>query len=99
MKRLPPLALSAAGAVAAAAASVAPGAAQELPFLEHARVDPRHVMTAEACGECHISEYEVWEKTPHAEGFKTLGLLKLNLQFSAFLFCFFALGNIDDKAS
>lgn len=53
-------------------AAVAPGGAQELPFLEHARVDPRQVMTAEACGECHISEYEVWESTPHAKGFKTL---------------------------
>lgn len=54
------------------AAAVAPGGAQELPFLKHSRVDPRQVMTAEACGECHISEYEVWESTPHAEGFKTL---------------------------
>ncbi|MDH3744669.1 MAG: cytochrome c family protein, partial [Acidobacteriota bacterium] len=29
-------------------------------------------MTAEACGECHIAEFDVWKKTPHATGFKTL---------------------------
>ena len=46
--------------------------AQSPRFLEYARVDPLRVMTAEACGECHASEYEVWKKTPHAEGFKTL---------------------------
>ena len=47
-------------------------AAQELPFLEHVRIDPRQVMTAEACGECHLAEHEVWKRTPHATGFKTL---------------------------
>jgi hypothetical protein len=47
-------------------------AIQELPFLEYARIDPRRVMTAEACGECHLSEHAVWEKTPHATGFRTL---------------------------
>ncbi len=45
---------------------------RDLPFLEHSRVDPTKVLTAEACGECHIAEFEVWEKTPHATGFKTL---------------------------
>ena len=39
---------------------------------EFARLDPAKVVTAEACGECHVSEAEVWKKTPHAEGFKTL---------------------------
>lgn len=28
--------------------------------------------TAEVCGECHVSEYEVWKRTTHATGFKTL---------------------------
>ncbi|MFQ5349271.1 MAG: cytochrome c family protein, partial [Thermoanaerobaculia bacterium] len=55
-----------------AASAVGAGAAQELPFLEHARVDPRQVMTAEACGECHLSEHAVWKATPHATGFRTL---------------------------
>ena len=49
-----------------------PAAAQQLPFLEYLRIDPREVMTAEACGECHLSEHEVWKRTPHATGFRTL---------------------------
>ena len=53
--------------IAAAAA-----AAQEPPLLEHARIDPRRVVTAEACGECHASEHQVWKATPHATGFRTL---------------------------
>lgn len=36
------------------------------------RPNPEKVVTAESCGECHIAEYEVWKKTPHATGFKTL---------------------------
>lgn len=35
-------------------------------------LDPERVVTAEACGECHVSTFEVWRKTPHATGFKTL---------------------------
>ena len=38
--------------------------------------DPHKIVTAEACGECHVSEYEVWKKTPHATTFKTLHRLK-----------------------
>ena len=58
---------------AALAVAVAGGAAaQELPFLEYLRIDPRKVTTAEACGECHLSEHDVWKKTPHATGFRTL---------------------------
>lgn len=49
-----------------------PLVAQELPFLEYARIDPGKVMRAESCGECHTSEFEVWKATPHATGFKTL---------------------------
>ncbi len=49
-----------------------PAGADELPFLEYARVDPQKVMQAEACGECHVNEYEVWKETPHATGFRTL---------------------------
>ncbi|MEM7051184.1 MAG: multiheme c-type cytochrome [Acidobacteriota bacterium] len=36
------------------------------------REPPEKIVTAEACGECHISELEVWKRTPHATGFKTL---------------------------
>jgi len=36
------------------------------------RLDPHKIKSAVACGECHVSEYEVWKKTPHALGFKTL---------------------------
>ncbi|MEM7482351.1 MAG: multiheme c-type cytochrome [Acidobacteriota bacterium] len=39
---------------------------------EFTREPPEKIVTAEACGECHISEFEVWKKTPHATGFKTL---------------------------
>ena len=50
-------------------AATLPAAAQNLEF---ARQDPAKIETAEKCGECHVSEYEVWKKTPHATGFKTL---------------------------
>ncbi len=40
--------------------------------MEYARVDPTKVVTAEACGECHVSAYEVWKDTPHASTFKTM---------------------------
>ncbi len=39
---------------------------------EPGRVIPSEVVTAESCGECHASELVVWNKTPHATGFKTL---------------------------
>lgn len=42
------------------------------PFFEYAKIDPAKVVTAEKCGECHIHEAEVWKRTPHATGFKTL---------------------------
>lgn len=35
-------------------------------------IDPAKIRTAEACGECHVEELEVWKRTPHATGFKTL---------------------------
>ena len=44
--------------------------------IEWAREDPTKIQTSEACGECHVSAYEVWKKTPHARGFKTLHRLK-----------------------
>ncbi len=44
----------------------------EPPFFEYAKIDPHKVVTSEKCGECHIHEAEVWKRTPHAEGFKTL---------------------------
>ena len=34
--------------------------------------DPAKIKTEEACRQCHASEFEVWRKTPHAHGFKTL---------------------------
>lgn len=40
------------------------------------KLDPFKVTGAEACGECHLSEYNVWKGTPHATGFKTLHRLK-----------------------
>ena len=40
--------------------------------LEYAREDPTKIQSAETCGECHVSEYEVWKRTPHATGFKSL---------------------------
>lgn len=57
--------LGALGALGAAA----PGGAQNRDFV---REDPAAIVTAESCGECHISEAAVWKKTPHATGFKTL---------------------------
>ncbi len=41
-----------------------------------AREDPTKIRTAESCGECHVSAYEIWKRTPHATGFKTLHRLK-----------------------
>lgn len=46
--------------------------AQELVL----RTDPEKVRGAEACGECHASAFEVWKRTPHATGFKTLHRLE-----------------------
>lgn len=37
-----------------------------------ADLDPEKVVSAEACGECHVSEYEVWKRTTHQTGFRTL---------------------------
>ena len=46
--------------------------AQDAPASTFAWQDPAKIVTAEPCGECHASEYRVWQKTPHATGFKTL---------------------------
>lgn len=56
-------------AIAAVAVSQEGG---QPPFFEYAQIDPHKVVTAEKCGECHIQEAEVWKRTPHATGFKTL---------------------------
>ena len=37
-----------------------------------AREDPERFLGAEACGECHVSELEVWKRTPHSTGFRGL---------------------------
>ncbi|MCH8018502.1 hypothetical protein IH785_01500 [candidate division KSB1 bacterium] len=46
--------------------------AQEALLQEYVWYDPEKIVTAEPCGECHQSEYQVWEKTTHATGYKTL---------------------------
>ncbi len=38
----------------------------------YSRQPPQDFAQVEACGECHVAEYEVWNRTPHATGFKTL---------------------------
>ena len=48
------------------------GLGEQPPFFEYAQIDPHKVVTSEKCGECHIHEADVWKKTPHANGFKTL---------------------------
>jgi len=50
---------------------VCPGWAQG-EASEYVREDPAKIRTAAACGECHVEAYEVWKRTPHATGFKTL---------------------------
>ena len=51
---------------------------------EWAREDPTKIATAESCGECHVSAYDVWKRTPHAKGFKTLHRLKTAEAISGF---------------
>jgi len=46
--------------------------AQEALLQEYVWYDPEKIVTAEPCGECHQSEYQAWEKTTHATGYKTL---------------------------
>ena len=46
--------------------------AQEVLQQEYVWHDPEKIVTAEPCGECHQSEYQVWKKTLHATGYKTL---------------------------
>ncbi len=46
--------------------------AQGPSLIELTAEDPAKIESPEACGECHISEYDVWKKTTHATGFKTL---------------------------
>ncbi len=51
---------------------VAVSSAQETTkekFLWH---DPKKIVTAKPCNECHQLEYGVWEKTKHSTSFKTL---------------------------
>ncbi len=45
--------------------------AQVAPFTL-AHEDPSKIKTAKTCRRCHVTAYNVWEKTPHASGFKTL---------------------------
>ena len=45
---------------------------QGTSLLDLTAENPAKIQTAEACGECHISEYDVWKNTPHATGFKSL---------------------------
>ncbi len=53
---------------------VSSGAAGAQDLAEYVRTDPEKIVqpVAEACGQCHRSEFEVWEQTPHAQGFDTL---------------------------
>lgn len=44
----------------------------EVAGEEFASQDPTKVVAATTCGECHVSEFEVWKRTPHSTGFKTL---------------------------
>ena len=48
------------------------GLAQTEDRVEFIRTDPTKVVLPEACGECHRSEFFVWEKTPHATGYDSL---------------------------
>lgn len=48
------------------------GWAQEKAPHEYAWEDPTKIKTANTCRQCHVAEYEVWAKTGHAKGFKTL---------------------------
>jgi len=47
---------------------------RDSPFL---RIDPERIVMSPRdsrtpCGECHVSEYEVWSSTKHATGFETM---------------------------
>lgn len=46
--------------------------AQEKAPVTYAWEDPTKIKTANTCRQCHTSEYEVWSKTAHARGFKSL---------------------------
>ena len=48
------------------------GWGQDQSLLDYAREDPDRYVTADQCGECHVSEIEVWAKTSHSTGFKTM---------------------------
>ncbi len=56
------------GPAVAGLLAIGPVAAAETPAAR----DPAKIVTAEACGECHLEEFEVWKTTPHALGFKSL---------------------------
>ncbi len=47
---------------------------RDSPYL---RIDPERIVLSDRdsrtpCGECHASEYEVWQETEHARGFDTM---------------------------
>ena len=46
--------------------------AQDIPEYIYSRQDPSKIITAVPCGECHQSEYRIWERSKHARGFKDL---------------------------
>jgi hypothetical protein len=46
--------------------------AQQTTAKDFLWYDPARIVTAEPCGECHASEYDVWKKTKHATGFETM---------------------------
>lgn len=53
-----------------------PSLPAQTPGAGGENIDPNKVVTAEACGECHVSAFEVWKKTPHATGFKSMHRLE-----------------------
>ncbi len=48
-----------------------PSLAQDAVDAGYARLDPAKVVTAERCGECHITAFETWQESRHAQGFET----------------------------
>ncbi len=43
-----------------------------LRLLREGAPDPEKIVNSESCGECHASAFEVWRKTTHQTGFRTL---------------------------
>ncbi|MEO1366533.1 MAG: multiheme c-type cytochrome, partial [Acidobacteriota bacterium] len=69
--------------LAAGAAWLACALAAGAAWAGGENLDPTKVVTVEACGECHVSAFEVWKKTPHATGFKTMHRQRSAAQISA----------------